>query len=126
MAFASPLDTVRTLLEARARKDVDAAVACYEADASVVIEPGKVLSGAAAIRAFTEGAMNLPLVFGAREIVAGAAAALHLCRWAMQVPDGSGGTTEVVGCTADVLRLQADGRWLFSIDNGWGAAIVPP
>jgi ketosteroid isomerase-like protein len=28
------------------------------------------------------------------------------------------------GVTSDVLRRQADGRWLFVIDNPWGAGVL--
>ena len=31
---------------------------------------------------------------------------------------------QMEGATSDVLRKQPDGRWLFVIDNPWGAAIL--
>lgn len=125
MARTTPAETVNALLAARTCRDIEAALACYEANAAVVLEPGKIRSGIDAIRGFTEAAMNLPLVFGERTIVESADTALHLCRWHMRVPGATGALNDVVGCTSDVLKKQHDGSWLFAIDNGWGASIVP-
>ena len=116
----TPLETMIRLTEARGRKDMAAALACYEPGATVVVEPGKIASGDAAVEAFTAGTMDLPIAFGAHQIVEAGDVALHLGRWTLSPP----GAQEITGCTTDVLRRQLDGRWLLVVDNAWGTGLV--
>lgn len=120
MNRSTPRHAVEALLEARGRRDVAAAVACYEPHATVVLEPGKTASGVGAIRAFTEATTDLAIAFGAHEIVESGNTALHLARWTLRPAGGS----EISGCTTDVLRRQPDGDWLFAIDNAWGVSLL--
>jgi ketosteroid isomerase-like protein len=124
MNRTTPLELVRTLIDARARGDIATAVACYEKTALVIAAPDQRLSGEAAIKQFTVQAIALPLKFGAREIVEGDGIALHYSAWTMSLPNGSGGMNELSGRTTDLLRRQPDGRWLISIDNAWGVALL--
>src|ERR1700694_4680677 len=116
----TPLDTMNRLLEARSRKDMATALACYEPGATVVVEPGKVASGDAAIEAFTAAAMDLPIAFGEHRVVESGDIALHLCKWTLSAP----GAQKITGCTTDVLRRQRDGSWLLVLDNAWGTGLI--
>ena len=120
VAFSTPLDTVSHLMAARSGADVDAALGCYEANAIVVLEPGKVARGAAAIKASTKATISVPINFGHREIVEGDEIALHCAVWTIKAPDGS----EVSGRTTDVLRRQPSGGWLLALDNPWGSSLL--
>ena len=116
----TPLETMILLIDARGRKDMDAALACYEPGATVVVEPGKIARGDAAVKAFTARTMDLPVAFGAHHVIEAGDVALHLGRWTLSLP----GAQEITGCTTDVLHRQADGRWLLVVDNAWGTGLV--
>lgn len=120
VSFATPLDTITTLLEARARGDIDAAVACYERTALVVLQPGLRKRGREAIRGLVGATIGLPISFSRRVIVETENVALHISHWKLKPEAGP----EVTGATSDVLRRQADGRWLLAIDNPWGAGVT--
>jgi ketosteroid isomerase-like protein len=87
----------------------------------VLPEPGKRLTGLAAIREFTAATLDMPIEFGARQIVEGAGIALHVRAWRLQ--KNSGGPL-LEGSTADVLSKQPNGDWLIAIDNPWGTGIL--
>ena len=59
MAARKPEDCDNLLIEALNTGDLEAAVACYEPDASFVVEPGKVVTGHAAIREVLESWLAL-------------------------------------------------------------------
>lgn len=60
MAYETALNTIESLINARRLKDYDAAWACYEPSASVVLQPGHIESGESAIKAFIRGRATLP------------------------------------------------------------------
>ena len=122
MDLVTPLATIMMLVDARQRGDVEAAIAAYEP--TVVLQPGRITSGASAIRAFTEAAIGLS--FSDRQIIAGDDVALHFSKWSAKADDASGHKQGMTGWTADVLRRQSDGLWLLAIDNPWAAAMLTP
>jgi uncharacterized protein (TIGR02246 family) len=103
-------------------RDVDGALALYEAEAMFVAEPGTSVSGTEEIRAALERFAALePELGGEIELVREAGGvALVVNRWSLR---GSGpeGPVEIAGRSADVLRRQADGSWRVLIDDPWGA-----
>lgn len=124
MDRTTPLATIISLVNARLHGDIDAAVTAYEPMATVVLQPGRTASGASAIRAFTKVVIGLSLSFSDRQIIAGDDVALHFSRWSAATDDGSRQEQASSGWTADVLRRQSDGLWLFTIDNPWAAAML--
>jgi len=118
--FPNPYDTIYHLLAARSRGDVAAALACYEPGATVVLQPGNIASGEAAIKTYTQTTMSLPITFGGREIVEADGIALHVSQWTLQTDTGD----KISGRTSDVLRRQSDGNWLLLIDNPWGTQLL--
>ena len=120
MIFSKPLDTISYLVAARSRGDIEAALACYELNATVVMEPGKFATGEDAIKTFTQATISLPVIFGDREIVEAEDIALHVSQWTLRPTDGP----EIAGRRTDVLRRQTDGNWLLAIDNPWGSALL--
>ncbi len=116
----TPLYTMTRLMDARSRRDMAGALACYGPGATVVVEPGNVASGDAAVESFTAATMELPIVFGDHRIVEAGDVALHLRQWTLSPP----GAEPITGCTTDVLRRQPDGSWLLVVDNAWGTGLV--
>lgn len=126
MKRSNPVDAVQELTEAINKGDTDAALSCYEPDAVLIAQPGKVAQGKDAIRAALEGFVALkPSLKGyTNQVVEAGDIALYCSRWTLvgTAPDGS--RVEMSGISSDVLRRQANGRWLVAVDNPWGTSIV--
>jgi ketosteroid isomerase-like protein len=113
---SDPADIHRHFIIALLKQDIDAALSLYHPRASFV--PGadrEPVSGNAAIRtqleAFAEIASSMELVERSMTIADGHAQVKM--RWRLS-------TTDEVFTALDVLQKQADGRWLFLIDNPYG------
>ncbi len=106
--------TFESLFNAR---DLDGLVNLYEPDAVIVPSPEGPARGHAAIREALSGFLSLggkiSLTTSAIFEAADGLALIH-CDWSLK-----GGTTELAGKSAEVLRRQHDGRWLYVIDNPW-------
>ena len=50
--------------------------------------------------------------------------ALAVIRWTLNRKGPNGAPVRMEGTSSDVLRRQAEGRWLFVIDNPWGAGVL--
>jgi uncharacterized protein (TIGR02246 family) len=108
-----------TFVQAFNAWDADAATALYEADAVMVYGPGAQARGSAAIRsAYTHYFKMRPKM----EVTTGSIlqvrdVALVSAKWKVRgiAPDGTPIRQE--GSAAEVLRQQADGSWLFLVDN---------
>ena len=126
MAGHTPLQTVEQLIEAFHAGDVEAALALYEPEGTLVVAPGNVARGAEALRTAIEGFIALaPTMFtDSYEIIEVKGLALYCSRWRLNgtAPDGS--KVQEVGESADVLRRASDGTWRIAIDNPWGAALL--
>jgi uncharacterized protein (TIGR02246 family) len=124
----TPLDTVTRLTRAINEGDLDTAVALYEPDAVLVVQPGRVASGSAQVREALAGfvALKATLTSEAQHVLENGDLAVYIGRWRLRGTDATGGPVLLGGASADVLRRQADGRWLIAIDNPWGAKVLDP
>ncbi len=126
MSEHNPVETVNQLVEAVNQGNLDAAVACYEAGASLVVQPGHVATGTQAIRAAFAGfiAMKTTITTEKYEILQTGDIVLYTSRWSAigTAPDGT--PVKMGGTSSDALRRQADGRWLIVIDNPFGGEIL--
>ena len=103
--------------------DIDALMALYEPDAALIPQPGAIAEGPAAIhealRWFLDRGGRISLE---TKLVLRVFDLAYLAnRWALTggtMPDGS--PAELGATTAEVARLQPDGRWLYVIDSAWG------
>jgi len=104
--------------------NIEGLVSLYEPTATFVPFPGEPISGHAAIREALNGFLalkghmqiSIDKVFRANDI------ALLFSTWILRGTDPGGNPVQLTGQTSDVVRLQADGTWLFVIDNPQGAA----
>jgi uncharacterized protein (TIGR02246 family) len=103
--------------------DLEGLLELYEPTATLVHQPGQAVSGTEAIREALDGLLGLKPTFDMPEIKppirAGDLALLH-SGWTMSGTGPDGSPLNLSGTTADVVRRQADGSWLFAIDNPWG------
>lgn len=116
----TPLEVLQGIAELFPTGDLDRLLTLYEEDAVFVAEPGKVVKGLAAIREGLGNMLSLGLDFELvpKKVLENGDIALVISKWRMTKP----GTDEVVmeGRSSDVVRRQADGSWLLSIDNPHG------
>ena len=104
--------------------DLDAVLDLYEPDATVVPQPGQVVTGTAAIREALGGFLAAKPHFDLRprQVLQTGDVALLISEWTMRATGPDGNPMEMAATTSDVARRQADGRWRFAIDNPYGTA----
>jgi ketosteroid isomerase-like protein len=101
--------------------DLDGLVSLYEPEASLVAQSGAYVTGRRAIREVLAGFLALRRTF---EIEIGRAVqsgelALLVSSWELS-GEQRGAPYETKGRTADVVRRQPDGSWLYVIDSPYG------
>ena len=105
--------------------DVDALLDLYEDGAVFVPQPGQPpVRGKDAIREVVGGfvATGANFTFERTDLVEGDGVAVLYSTWTLKGgSDPDGNPFDLTSQTADVVRRQFDGRWLFAIDNPWGA-----
>jgi ketosteroid isomerase-like protein len=103
--------------------DLDSLISLYEPTATLLPFPGEPVSGHAAIRdslgqfLALKGHMDLKI----DRIVLAQDIALLFSSWTLNGTGPDGTAVAMAGQTSDVARRQADGSWLFVIDNPQGA-----
>jgi len=104
--------------------DLEGILALYEDDATIVQADGSSRQGKAAVREMMSGLLALggELELDTRYAVRRGDLALLSNRWTLRGRDGDGQPFELSGQTTEVVRRQADGRWLYLIDHPWGGA----
>lgn len=122
MAARTPEDCDRLFAERLNAGDVDGVMALYEGKASYVHRDGAA-SGHPEIRSRIErlAAMRPTLRCDVRRTVrAGADPAVLYNDWAFTAAGSDGKPVERRGRALEVVRRQADGSWLFAIDDPHG------
>jgi len=115
-----PEDLHLALADAFNRRDVDALLALYAEDATLVPTPGAAVTGTAALRKALSGFLSLsPRETFVRtvSVVRAGDLALTQSHWGMQgtQPDGANVVLDHHG--VEVMRRQEDGTWRFQIDD---------
>jgi uncharacterized protein (TIGR02246 family) len=103
--------------------DLEALIALYESDAVLVPQPGAVAEGTDAIRESLRWFLDRggQISLDTKLVLRVGDLAYLANRWSLTggtMPDGS--PAELGAVTAEVARRQADGSWLYVIDNAWG------
>jgi uncharacterized protein (TIGR02246 family) len=126
MEEPGPIDVITRLVTAVNACDLESAVALFEPGASFVIKPGLVVNGTRGIRQALEGFMALKptLTIDSQQVVQAGDVAQYCARWNLRGIDPLGTDVQLGGRSSSILRQQADGRWLFLVDNPWGTDIV--
>ena len=104
--------------------DLDGLVALYEPQATLLPQPGQVARGHAAIRAALAGFVAMKGAFRMTppKVIRGDDLAILFSEWTLDAKSAEGSPIHLTGKTSDVVRRQADGRWLYAIDSPFGAA----
>jgi uncharacterized protein (TIGR02246 family) len=122
MPARTPEDVDSLFAQALNAGNLDALVALYEAQASLMPFPGTLVAGTAAIReslaAFLAGKPTMTI--SPRLVSQSGDLALVTAKWQLAVTGKDGKPAKMEGQSVEVVRRQADGRWLFAIDLPFG------
>jgi uncharacterized protein (TIGR02246 family) len=120
------VSTIQSMTDAVQSGDIPAILRAYEPAGVVVGEPGKPVSGQAALAAMFAAfiAVKPAFTYAGHDVVVAGDLALHLAPWTMKgvAPDGT--LVRQTGLSVAVLRRQPDGRWLMVIDHPHGDALL--
>jgi len=129
MRAKTPRIAASRLIAALHDRDLEAAVALYEDDATLVCYPGMLVKGLPAIRTFLEGLFSLKadVHYGTRVFTEVGDLTLFAAKWTLlnviQTPLPMPKASYLVHIT--LLRKQPDGDWLIAVDNPWGPEPPP-
>ena len=103
--------------------DLEALVALYTPDAALVPQPGQVVKGHAAIREALQAFLALrgKIDLQSTYTVEAGDTALTRGQWQLKGTGPDGQPVALAGKSCEVLRKQADGRWLLVVDHPYGA-----
>jgi uncharacterized protein (TIGR02246 family) len=103
--------------------NVDAIMALYEPEATLVPQPGQIVQGRDAIREALlqflalKGTMEVKSIFTVR----GPGVALTRGQWKLSGTGPDGKPIEMTGHSVEVVRQQPNGEWLLAVDHPFGA-----
>ena len=122
MTARTPEDLDRQFAEALNAGKLDALVALYEPQATLMPSPGKLGTGTAAIReALGQFVAGKPKMSLTPKVVAQSGdIAVLTAKWDLSMAGPDGKPANMTGQSAEVVRKQPDGRWLFVIDLPFG------
>ncbi|MSQ07549.1 MAG: DUF4440 domain-containing protein [Dehalococcoidia bacterium] len=122
MPARSPEELGRLFAAAMNSNNLEAIMALYESGASMASAPGRVVTGAAAIRrVVSEHLASKPKITVTPKLLAQAGdIALVATAWSIIGTGGDGKPLNVSGQAAEVCRRQPDGTWRYLIDNAYG------
>lgn len=123
MALArTPEDVDRLFAEGLNAGNIDALVALYEPEATLMPEPGKLVTGSAAIREslaqFVAGKPRMSLT--ARLVAASGELAVTSAKWELAMTGPDGKPTIMTAESVEVVRRQSDRSWRVVIDLPFG------
>lgn len=121
----TPNETMAAIIALRQAGRFDEAAAHYAPDCLLVIQPGTILKGHAAVRdGLAAMSETFPsFVIEGRDSIETGNVALHHSAW-RATGATEGHPIEAGGRTADVLVRRDDGKWMVLIDNPWGGALL--
>lgn len=126
MPTTTPEEAIHAFFEAFNHGNLEAVLALYEPKATMVAQPGQIAEGHAAIREVLNQflAMKPTLSVERSTVVTAGDIALSIVQWSLTGTGPDSAPVRMAGATSDVLRRQADGGWLFVIDNPWGSGVL--
>ena len=122
MRAQTPEQVIELFSMALNTRDVDAAIALYEPEATFTPQPGEEVQGLHEIRGALEqfAALEPQLRGEITKVLTAGGVALVQNRWQLEGTQPDGSPVEMGGHSADVLRRASDGSWRILIDNPWG------
>lgn len=102
--------------------DMDGLLALYEPDAALIPQPGTLAQGLDEIKPALQAFLDLggTISLDTKTVVTVGELAYLSNRWSLTGTTPDGGPLEMGAVTAEVARRQADGTWVYVIDNAVG------
>ncbi len=120
------LTAIQTMTSNFQDNDIAGVMKSYEAEATVLFEPGAPVSEAAQLEQMFAGmaAVNPVFEYAGHEVIVNNDIAVHIAPWSMtgKTPDGQ--ELAQSGLSIAVLRRQPDGSWKMVIDNPHGGRLL--
>src|SRR5262249_4985094 len=106
--------------------DVEAVMGFFEPQAILGGQPGQRAEGHAGFREGPQGVFGMKPTFnlGKQTLGTGSDPPPSGVKWSRKRTGARARAVQVEGTATDVLRKQADGRWLYVIDNPWGVGVL--
>ncbi len=122
MPTNEPSAVAGLFLAALNARDLDAIMALYEPDATLLLQ-GRELKGADAIRQYWAKSLSMEpsLTVKTEQMVQGPETAVHVDTWELTATRTDGSALHASGQGVEVLRRQPDGTWLVVLDAPGGA-----
>jgi uncharacterized protein (TIGR02246 family) len=124
MPAHTPEELPPLFAQAFSAHDLEAALALYEPEATLIAQPGQIVRGTEAISEALSGFLALKPKFESefKKAFQVGEIALLFSDWTLSATDPDGNAiVEMAGRTSDVARRQSDGSWLFVIDDPYGS-----
>lgn len=123
MEAYNPEEVGKLFAEAFSSGNLESAVALCEPQASLVSQPGKVVTGREAIREALKDyfALKPRLDIEVKSIIQAGEIALSRSTWSLTGIGPDGNPVQMSGHGSEVVRRQANGTWLMLIDNPFAA-----
>jgi len=123
MTAKKPEDLHPLFVKALNSADLNSLVGLYEPNATLVPQPGVVVTGTVAIREALQGfvAMKPKIRMETMLVLESGDVAFLKGKWTIDATGPDGKPTQMTGNSTEVVRRQHDGQWLFVIDHPYGA-----
>ncbi len=122
MAARTPAELHSLFASALNRGDLDGLLALYEPTASLVPEPGKVVTGlegiGQALQLFLD--MKPTIRIETKGVVQTGDLAVLQSKWTLDCCSPDGKPMQMSGHATEVVRRQPNGNWLYAIDLPYG------
>lgn len=127
MAVRTPEAMNQAFADAYNSGQIDQLMALYEPDAVFAPQPGARARGSAQIRSALEGLLSLggKLISINRYCMQSDEIAMLQGEWSLSTTTPDGQPLALSSRTAEVVRRQPDGSWLYVIDHAFGSDDPP-
>ena len=118
----TPEEVLSSVAEGINTGDLDSLMTLYEADACFASQPGQLAKSPERVRQSLRSFIDLKgeLDLKVKRVIQTSDLALVTTEWSFSGTGPDGNPVNMAAKSADVLRHQTDGTWLFVIDNPWG------
>jgi uncharacterized protein (TIGR02246 family) len=118
----TPEEVLNSVVKGINAGDLDSLMTLYEADACFATQPGQLAKNPESINQSLRSFIDLKgkLDLKVKRVLQASDLALVITEWSFSGTGPDGKPVTMDARSSDVLRQQADGTWLFVIDNPWG------
>ncbi|MGD9534141.1 MAG: nuclear transport factor 2 family protein [Candidatus Nitrosocosmicus sp.] len=119
---STPEKVLNAIVEGINSGNLESLMTLYESEACFATQPGQLATNLEAVRQSLRNFIDLKgkIDLKVKRVLQASDLALVTTEWSFSGTGPDGKPVNLSSNSADVLRLQSDGTWLFVIDNPWG------